>query len=247
MADLFRLSRHLRQLDLFQELSEPDLERLATAFQSQIFQPGQPIPGPARPVERVYIVLDGTVRLFHLGRDGREVTADLIGRDQLFGIWTLFGRPADGPLAEAVTRVKVCGVEIDCFTRLLAEWPRVRFKVAIQVACHLLHVEERLDWIASAGARGRLAGTLGRLAEATGRRRADGGLEIRPAMTHQELAQQIGLSRETVTRHLAGLEADGYIRREGRLMIVYDLARLVALAGEHQAPNGVNQIVVRAG
>lgn len=235
MSDPCKRTWYLRELDLFRDLSEPEIDELAQALGSQTFKPGDLIVTPDHPPERVYIVIEGTVRLFQRGPDGREVTADVIGRGRLFGISALFGPPGDGLLAEAVTPVTVCVADADGFMRLVSRWPKVMFMLALQVARRLVEVEEQLERFGSGNARLRLAATLSRLASDTHEAHPGGGRSIRPPLTHRELAARIGSRRETVTRHLAALETDGYIRREGRRLIILDLPGLRALAGEFVA------------
>ena len=79
-------------------------------------------------------------------------------------------------------------------------------------------------------ARARLAGVLVGLASPTGEPPPERSW-VGAAPTHAALAREMGASRETVTRLLAGLEADGLIDRRGRRVAVPDLARLAAEAG----------------
>src|SRR5262249_61528764 len=76
------------------------------------------------------------------------------------------------------------------------------------------------------GARARLASVIHELALAATETQAGGGLRLRAVPRHSDLAVQIGASRETVTRMLARLEEDGYIRRYGRQIVVPDVRRL---------------------
>jgi CRP-like cAMP-binding protein len=86
--------------------------------------------------------------------------------------------------------------------------------------------EEVLGRMSGSGSRARLAGALHRLASDAIETQPGGGLRLRGVPRHSELAMEIGATRETVTRMLARLEHDGYIRRFGRQIIVPDLDRL---------------------
>jgi CRP-like cAMP-binding protein len=77
------------------------------------------------------------------------------------------------------------------------------------------------------GAGARLAAVLFRLARTGSEVQPGGGLRLRAVPHHAELALEIGVTRETVTRMLARLEQDGYIRRFNRQIIVPDIDRLV--------------------
>ena len=67
---------------------------------------------------------------------------------------------------------------------------------------------------------------LYRLARDASEVNTGGGLRLRGVPRHSDLAEEIGATRETVTRTLARLEQDGYIRRFGRQIVLPDPARL---------------------
>ena len=56
--------------------------------------------------------------------------------------------------------------------------------------------------------------------------RRNGGIEVRPAPTHAELASRIGTHREAVTRELRLLSKDRVIRYGRRSLMIVNLARL---------------------
>jgi CRP/FNR family transcriptional regulator, cyclic AMP receptor protein len=86
--------------------------------------------------------------------------------------------------------------------------------------------EELLGRISATGSRARLAGVLHRLAREASETQPGGGIRVRGVPRHADLAAEIGATRETVTRMLARLEQDGYIRRFGRQIVVPDVNRL---------------------
>jgi CRP/FNR family transcriptional regulator, cyclic AMP receptor protein len=83
-----------------------------------------------------------------------------------------------------------------------------------------------LGRMSATGSRARLAGVLHRLARDASETQPGGGIRLRAVPRHSDLAAEIGATRETVTRMLARLEQDGYIRRFGRQIVVPDLNRL---------------------
>lgn len=217
---------YLRQVDLFRGLAEPEIEALVRQLEHRRFARGELIIGPDTPMERVYVVHVGTVRLFHRGPDGREITVDLLGPGRLFGVSTLFGTTASPLLAEAVTEVWLCFGPAEEFLRLIQRWPGVLLGFIAQVGAQVVRTEQELQRVGAGDARVRLADALYRLARDAGEDVPGGGRRIGARLTHGALARQIGASRETVTRHLAALEAEGHLRREGRRLVVTDPARL---------------------
>ena len=61
-------------------------------------------------------------------------------------------------------------------------------------------------------------------------RAADGGPEVRLALTHTQLAARLGTVRELVARALRQLERAGIIARRRSVIVIRDPGRLAALA-----------------
>lgn len=212
---------YLRRVNLFESLSDREIEEISALFALHVHQPGEPIAGPSTPPERVYLVKEGLIRLFHRGPDGREITAETVGPGELFGVSALFGSAADHLLAEAMTEAVVCLTEGRQLLPLLARWPQVAVSVIQQLARQVFMTEQQIEQVATGDARTRLADLLSRLAREAGESVPRDGIRL-PHFTHDALARQIGVSRETITRQLAALEADGFIRRQGRRIVLLD-------------------------
>lgn len=231
MPQLSDKTWYLRQVDLFRGLSLEEVEEMGPMMEPRTFLPGELLVSPTTPPQRIYVVKSGRVRLFHRGADGREITAGTVGRGALLGVSTLFEPAPEGfLLAEALTDVLVCIGDGWAFLRSIARWPRVMLNLAVQLGAQLVQTEQQLERITTGAARARLAGALYQLA-VDAAEDVPAGRMISAALTHAALARQIGVSRETVTRALATLEADGHIRRDRRHIIVTDPARLRAAFG----------------
>lgn len=230
-ADPCRQTWYLRQVDLFDAFSEDDFRDLTSLVETRYFRAGELIIGPETSTNSVYIVLDGTVRLLHRGPRGREITVDHLGRGRIFGIATMFpGRSPDRPgahlLAQALTDVVVCAAQSPRFLQFISQRPEAMLNLAMLLARRLVEVEEHLARLASADASTRLALELCRLANEAATDAPGGGRRLTAMLTQAALAQGIGCSRETITRLLAIFEDAGYIRREGRQIVVINPAHL---------------------
>jgi CRP-like cAMP-binding protein len=168
----------------------------------------------------------GRVRLFHRELDGREITIERLGTGQLFGVTGLLTTDAGGMLAQAETDVDVCVVDGRRFLDLVSRWPQALLDLATRLGVRVREADELMSRMTPTGSRARLAEVLYRLARTGSDVNPGGGLRLRGVPRHSDLALEIGATRETVTRMLARLEQDGYIRRFGRQIIVPDPDRL---------------------
>ena len=69
------------------------------------------------------------------------------------------------------------------------------------------------------GVKDRTRGLFERIARADD---STGGLRMTPALTHQQIADMVGTSRETVTRAIKQLKTDGWLGQEGKRYVIPD-------------------------
>jgi CRP/FNR family transcriptional regulator, cyclic AMP receptor protein len=217
---------YIRHVDVFRHLEPGDAEGLAHAMTLRRFAPGQLIVDGDTQPELVYIMRAGTVRMFHRGADGREVTLDRLNAGHLFGVTGLLMTDPGGLLAQAETDVEVCVIDGRRFLYVISKWPAALLELALALGVRVRGADEAFGRMTATGARARLAGVLHKLALNGSEIQPGSGVRLRGVPRHSELAAEIGATRETVTRMLARLETDGYIRRFGRQIVVPDPSRL---------------------
>jgi CRP/FNR family transcriptional regulator, cyclic AMP receptor protein len=217
---------YIRHVDMFQGLTPHDIDDMASAMTRRHFAAGQLIVGPETLPELVYLTRAGTVRLFHREADGSEITIERLYAGHLFGVTRFLGTDRGGLLARAETAVDLSVVEGARFLEVVSMWPQAILELALRLGVRVREGEEVLGRMSATGSRARLAGVLHRLARDASETQPGGGIRLRAVPRHSDLAAEIGATRETVTRMLARLEQDGYIRRFGRQIVVPDMNRL---------------------
>jgi CRP/FNR family transcriptional regulator len=217
---------YIRHVDMFRRLSALDADALTRAMAPRNFAPGQLIVSAETRPELVCLTRAGTVRLFHREPDGRETTVERLDSGHLFGVTGLLPADAGGLLAQAETDVEVCTVEGRTFLDVASQWPQALLELALRLGVRVREGDEQLGRLTASGSRARLAAALHRMARNGSETQPGGGLRLRGVPRHAELAIEIGATRETVTRMLARLEKDGYIRRFGRQIVIPDVERL---------------------
>lgn len=217
---------YIRQVDLFRHLAAREADGLSQALSLRHFTSGQVIVDRDTRPELVCVMRSGTVRLFHQERDGRETTIERLGSGQLFGVTGLLMTDPGGLMAAAETDVDLCLIDGRHFLDLVARWPQALLDLATRLGVRVREADDAVAHMTPTGARARLAAVLLRLARHGSDVHSGGGVRLRGVPRHTDLATEIGATRETVTRMLARLEQDGYIRRFGRQIVVPDPQRL---------------------
>jgi CRP/FNR family transcriptional regulator/CRP/FNR family cyclic AMP-dependent transcriptional regulator len=161
------------------------------------------------PGDRLYLIVSGSVKITRAGRDGREVTLAVLREGAFFGEMALLDGQPRSATATAVQATRLLLLDREHFTpQVLARTPVVT-RLLAELSKRLRAAFQTIENLALSSVHDRLLHLLGHL----GRRaplQGDTGV-IERAPTHQELAEMVGSSRETVTRTLAAMERAGLI------------------------------------
>lgn len=164
--------------------------------------------------DAVYVLLAGRVKVFSSNESGREVIYNTHGPGESFGELALDGgrRSASVMTLETCSIVVVPGADVRAF---LADHPDFAWYLVRKLAAILRRSTLSVRSLALQDVYGRLAETLHKLFV-----EHDGLPTIDPAPTQQELADRVGSSREMVSRILSSLTAGGYLKRDGRRLVL---------------------------
>ncbi len=173
------------------------------------------------PTDGLFFVLRGRFRLRDRDRDGREVTVNFAAQGEAFGLEALAGFSRRILSATAAENSEVLLVEAGRLRDLLERDSALARHLVVELSTHLLHGEERVKMLAFLDVPSRLAGLLLWLADRYGKR-VDDGIEVPYWFTHQEVADLIGSTRETVTTVLADFKRSGQVTSRNHHFVIHD-------------------------
>lgn len=180
---------------------------------------------PARPEPVLYLLKRGYVRLYRTSPEGRQLTVSLLGPGNVFGELGGLSTGTRHSFAEAATDVLICAMRQEDLERLMRTYPEVAVRMVRLLSGRLRELEDLLEALALSSVRTRLLHLLVKLAQRFGIR--EGRLSrLHVRLSHQDLADMAGCSRETVTLTLRELMARGLVRTgRRRLWVDVDGAR----------------------
>jgi CRP-like cAMP-binding protein len=220
----------MSDVDIFSDLDEQEMAVIAAAAPVRKFAPGELLYAPPQPMETLFILEQGRVRIFRVSTDGRALTTAILSRGTIFGEMLLLGQQMHDNFAEALDHVTVCAMSRSDVQRLLLSDPRIAARIAEILGNRVSQLERRLSDTVFKSVPQRIATTLCLLSEEQPRRTLGRGMQIH--LTHEQVAALAGTSRETTTKILNEYADQGLVDLgRGRLTIL-DLARLSAEAGE---------------
>jgi CRP/FNR family cyclic AMP-dependent transcriptional regulator len=207
----------VRQAPLFAALDDEAAAALrATMARSEILR-GQVLFHEGDPGDRLYVIVDGKVKLGRASGDGRENLLAVLGPGEMFGELSLFD---PGPRNATATAI----ADTSLITWLTGR-PDVARQLLRALARRLRRTNENLADLVFSDVPGRVAKALLDLSERFGRP-TDDGLRVAHDLTQEELAQLVGASRETVNKALADFASRGWLRLEARAVVLIDVERM---------------------
>jgi len=222
----------LAEVDIFADLTEAEMTAIAQAAPMRTYAPGEMLFTPHQPVEVLFILKRGRVRIFRIAADGRALTTAIITAGTVFGEMVLLGQQMYDNWAEALNEAVVCVMSRADVHRFLLSDPRIAARITAILGTRLAAMEKRLTEAVFKTVPQRVAAAL--LALSVEPEQRHGPLSFGPkpvAVTHEQLAALVGTSRETVTKALGEL-ADGGVIKLGRGRItVLDPIRLAERSG----------------
>lgn len=205
---------------------EPEASRALLESMTPLeFTRGTAIFHEGDPGDRLYVIASGKIKLGRRSTDGRENLLAVIGPGEMFGELSLFDPGPRTASATVVADAVVLELDHAELNAWLADHPKVAIHLLQALGHRLRRTNETLADLVFSDVPGRVAKALLDLSTRFGEQ-VDDGLRVAHDLTQEELAQLVGASRETVNKALADFAARGWVRREGRAVVLLDLPRL---------------------
>ena len=210
---------------LFAGLEPESARALVASMKSIDIGRGDVLFHEGEPGDRLYVIREGKVKLGTRSSDGRENLLAVLGPGEMIGELSLFDPGPRTATATAVSDSVVLEMGHHDLETWLAATPAVAEHLLQALARRLRRTNEALADLVFSDVPGRVAKALLDLSSRFGRPVED-GIRVAHDLTQEELAQLVGASRETVNKALADFAARGWVRREGRAVVLLDVERL---------------------
>jgi len=204
-----RITESLRRIPLFVSVGEEDLERIASHLIERRFPKGATVVEEGLPGDYMYVIKQGRVKITKLSEDGREKILEMMGPGAFFGEMALLDHAPRSATVKTLAPAVLLALSRTDFVAQLRRSPDLAMNVIQELTRRLRETDERV--------KDRTKGLLRRMAEEGthhGQRRAT------PSLTHQQIADMIGTSRETVTRVVKELKQDGWLEQKGKQYLI---------------------------
>jgi CRP/FNR family transcriptional regulator len=219
----------LARAPLFAALDAESSAALEAMLTSRTLERGHVVFREGDTGDRLFLVIEGKVKISRAAADGRENLLAVLGSSEMFGELSLFDPGPRTATVTTVTEATLASLDHDDLRPLLTERPGVAVQLLQALAQRLRRTNEAMADLVFTDVPGRVAKALLDLADKFGVAEAD-GTRVRHDLTQEELAQLVGASRETVNKALSEFAHRGWLRIEGRSVLLLDPERLARRA-----------------
>jgi CRP/FNR family cyclic AMP-dependent transcriptional regulator len=192
----------------------------------------------------LYIIVSGKVKLGCRAPDGRENLFSILGPPDMFGEMCAVDPGPRGCTATAVTSTRAAIVQREVLLSWIAQYPVLRQRLLQILARRLRRTDYDRSDLVFTDVPGRVAKQLLKLSRQFGVEERD-ATRVTHDLTQEEFAQLVGAARETVNKVLGEFSTRGWIRLEGRSVLIADSGRLLSRSREatpHSAPGSVDAV-----
>lgn len=187
---------------------------VADITREKIYKKGEMIYMAGGRGEKLYVIHQGRVKINRFTESGKEQVIRILGQGEFMGELSLFSPANMTDNAEALEDTIMCIIDGKNLKELMIHYPDISFKLIEEIGKRLAKAEELIENISLSSVEKRLSQTLLNM--------AGEGKEINLKMRKGDLASQIGMSQETLSRKLSAFQELGIIRLVGHRGIIIE-------------------------
>jgi CRP/FNR family cyclic AMP-dependent transcriptional regulator len=237
---IYNPGKALREIELFQEMTLEQVAQIEGSLSRRVLPNGTLLMSVEQPGAALYIILEGSVKVFLNRDDGSEVIVSLLGAGHTVGEMSVFlgnNRSANAVTMERTTVLCMSGADFETCLKAL---PLLSFNLNRLLSRRLRLANQQILALSSLDVAGRVAREILAFAEQYGRDEERGRVRIPLRLTQSDLASIIGTSRERVNQVMVRFKRRGYLSVDRAYHItVHNRAALAQRCGWGPAPSWV--------
>jgi len=176
--------------------------------------------------DQIYLVTQGKIKVLYYTESGEEIVKNVLSKGDIFGELAILGEERRKDFAQSSQdKTSVCQLSIDQMKELMKDDKPFALRINKLIGLRIQKLERRLDALVFKDARTRLLDFIKELVAEKGTEE-DGRLRVEHSLTHKDIADLTGTSRQTVTTLLNELKNEGLIDFERKAFFIPDLSLL---------------------
>jgi CRP/FNR family transcriptional regulator, nitrogen oxide reductase regulator len=206
-----RLREHLKKVELFEGLSDAQIEQIIHSGVEQIIQAESFLFFQGDPAEKLYLIIEGKIKLTQITPEGQQVILRYTGPGDAIAIIALLSGIDYPVTAESTEESMVIAWDKERLDQFMELYPRISNNALKILANQTREFQDRIRELSTEKVERRIARALLRLVRQIGKKSRE-GVVLDMNLSRQDVAEMTGSSLFTVSRTLSKWEDLGLIR-----------------------------------
>ncbi len=214
---------------LFGILEEPQLKEITDKINHKTYKKNEIIFLEGDQADKLYVINHGKVKVFRYTKEGKEQILYIVSTGDFLGDLSLLKKGEFRFNAEALEDVKICELTKDDFDNVVKENPEISLKILEVLYERIKKLETLVQSLSTKDIETRISGLLLGLIKDFGE--PEGNIvRLELPLSREDMANYIGVTRETISRRLNSMQEEGIIELVGnKTIILNDLEYLEEL------------------
>lgn len=215
-----------KKVSLFTSLSDKDLNKVVNLVTKISFEKGDIIFSEGEIFDKLFIINNGSIKVYKYTKDGKEQILYILKEGEFLGNLNLLKKDVFKFNATALESTNMCSIHKDDFDILIKTNPEISIKVLEYAHDRIASLENLVQTLTTKDVEVRLASLLLNLSKTFGFK-TDKGIEITLPLTREDMANFIGVTRETISRKLSYFQIQNIVELfENRIILIKDIGIL---------------------
>ncbi len=217
---------YFESVDLFNVLCPHKVKRMDQTHTFNHFKKNQFIYFPEEPSKYIYMIAGGRVKIGNYTSDGKEVVKAILSKGEIFGELALTGEDTRTDFAQAMDEnTQICPMSIQDMQDLMKDNKELSLKIFKLIGFRIKKLEKKIESLVFKDARTRIVEFIKDAAAWKGQKVGFETL-VNTKLTHKDIANLTGTSRQTVTTILNELKDKNLITFNRKRILIRDLEKL---------------------
>lgn len=208
-----------KKAPIFSVLDNEQLSDVMSMILRRKYKKGQVIFFEGDVSDKFYIINSGKIKIFKYTKEGKEQILYILSEGDFIGYRSLLKKGKIDFNAEALEDVSVCILTKDDFDNIVKKTPDISLKILESLHDRLVSLENLVQTLSTKDIEVRIASILRGFARDFGTEEPE-GIVINLPLSREEMANYIGVTRETMSRKLTAMEEEGVIDLIGNKKII---------------------------
>lgn len=219
-----------QKVSLFTSLSDKDLNKVVNLITKKSFKKGDIIFSEGETFDKLFIVNGGSIKVYKYTKEGKEQILYILKEGEFLGDLNLLKKDIFKFHASALEPTNMCIIHKDDFDSLIKTNPDISIKVLEYAHDRISSLENLVQTLTTKDVEVRLASLLLNLSKSFGSK-TNKGIEVTLQLTREDMANFIGVTRETISRKLSHFQSQDIIEIfENKLILIKDIDILKELS-----------------